>query len=132
MELIGSQGEDVIDKSGKWVKIKPKDVRKAMERHLEKEKIVPDTKEKIDIITNEEYRKESIEKVCESFINNDVVAKLIVREASGDVMFEKIKTNETDLLENKWEIIHDENIMNIPVCVFMQHWAQANSPTCCR
>jgi len=63
MELMGVQEEDVIDKSGKWVKIKPKDVRKAMEKHLEKEKIVPDTKENIDIITDEEYRKESIEKV---------------------------------------------------------------------
>ena len=60
---MGAQGEDVIDKSGKWVKIKTKDVRKLMEKHLEKEKIVPDTKENIDIITDEEYRKESIEKV---------------------------------------------------------------------
>ena len=63
MELMGVQEEDVIDKSGKWVKIKPKDVRKAMEKHLEKEKIAPDTKENIDIIIDEEYRKESIEKV---------------------------------------------------------------------
>jgi hypothetical protein len=63
MELMGAQGKDVIDKSGKWVKIKPKDVRKVMEKHLENEKIVPDTKENIDIITDEEYRKESIEKV---------------------------------------------------------------------
>ena len=57
MELMGTQDKDVLDKSGKWVKIKPKDVRKAMEKHLEKEKIVPDTKENIDIITDEEYRK---------------------------------------------------------------------------
>jgi len=63
MELMGSQGDEVIDKSGNWVKIKPKDVRKAMEKRLEEEKIVPDTKENIEIITDDEYRKEAIEKV---------------------------------------------------------------------
>ena len=63
MELMGSQGDEVIDKSGNWVKIKPKDVRKAMEKHLEKEKIVPDSRENIDIITDDEYRKEAIENV---------------------------------------------------------------------
>ena len=63
MELMGSQGDEVIDKSGNWVKIKPKDVRKAMEKRLEKEKIVPDSRENIDIITDDEYRKEAIENV---------------------------------------------------------------------
>lgn len=63
MELMGSQEDEVIDKSGNWVKIKPKDIRKAMEKHLEKEKIVPDSKQNIEIITDDEYRKEAIEKV---------------------------------------------------------------------
>lgn len=63
MELMGSQEDEVIDKSGNWVKIKPKDVRKAMEKRLEKEKIVPFNKESIEIITDDEYRKEAIEKV---------------------------------------------------------------------
>ena len=63
MELMGSQEDEVIDKSGNWVKIKPKDIRKAMEKHLEKEKIMPDSKQNIEIITDDEYRKEAIEKV---------------------------------------------------------------------
>ena len=63
MELMGSQEDEVIDKSGNWIKIKPKDVRKAMGKRLEQEKIVPDNKESIEIITDDEYRKEAIEKV---------------------------------------------------------------------
>ena len=63
MDLMDTHGEGVVDKSGNWVKIKPKDVRKAMEKHLGKEKIVPDSKENIEIITDDEYRKEAIEKV---------------------------------------------------------------------
>ena len=63
MELMGDQTDEVIDKSGNWIKIKPKDVREAMKKHLGEKQIVPDTKENIDIITDEEYRKESIEKI---------------------------------------------------------------------
>jgi len=63
MELMDSQGKDVVDKQGNWVKIKPKDVRLAMEKQLGKEKVVANSKENIDIITDEEYRREAIEKV---------------------------------------------------------------------
>ena len=52
---------------------------------------------------------ESVEKVCETLINNDMVAKLIVKEATGDVLYKKIKPNETGLIENSWKIIHDGN-----------------------
>ena len=63
MELMGSQEDEVIDKSGNWIKIKPKDVRKAMKKHLEKGIIVPDSKENIDIITDDKYREKAIEKI---------------------------------------------------------------------
>jgi len=63
MELMGNQEDEVIDKSGNWIKIKPKDVRKAMKKRLEERKIVPDSKESIDIITDDKYREEAIEKV---------------------------------------------------------------------
>lgn len=65
LELVGSEGDKFIDKSGKWVNIKPKDVRKVMEKHLsdKKEKTRPDTKENVDILTDEKYRKERIEKI---------------------------------------------------------------------
>ena len=63
MELMGNQQEEVLDKSGNWVKIKPQDVRKAMEKHLEDKKVVADSKENIEKITDDEYRKEAVEKV---------------------------------------------------------------------
>ena len=63
MDLLGGDSA-VVDKSGKWVTIKPKDVRKAVEQHLtETKKIPPEKKEDIEIITDEEYRKNAIEKV---------------------------------------------------------------------
>lgn len=66
MELMGTQLDDVVDQSGNWVKIKPKDVRKAMEKHIsEREKVFPESKEDIDMVTDDEYRKASIEKIEE-------------------------------------------------------------------
>ena len=63
MDLMKEQNKDIVDKEGKWVKIKPKDVRKVMEQHLPEKIIKPDKKEDIDIITDDDYRKASIEKV---------------------------------------------------------------------
>ena len=64
MELIGDQGDNIVGKSGSWVKVKPKDVRKAMEKHISKqEKINPQDKESIEKITDEKYRQAAIEKV---------------------------------------------------------------------
>ena len=65
MEIMGSAGEKIVDKSGKWVNIKPRDIRKAMEKHLseKKEKIIPYNKENIDILTDEKHRKEKIDKI---------------------------------------------------------------------
>jgi predicted nucleic acid-binding Zn-ribbon protein len=63
MELMGSQEDEILDKTGNWIKIKPKDIRKTMEKHLEREKILPDSKENIEVITDDVYRKEVIEKI---------------------------------------------------------------------
>ena len=60
---MGEQGKDMVDPSGNWVKIKPKDLRKAMEQHRPEKAIAPDKKEDIEIITDESYRKSVIEKV---------------------------------------------------------------------
>jgi predicted nucleic acid-binding Zn-ribbon protein len=63
-DLMGDNAEDVVDKSGNWVKIKPKTLKKAMKQQMaEKEKIHSENKDEIDIITDETYRSESIEKV---------------------------------------------------------------------
>jgi predicted nucleic acid-binding Zn-ribbon protein len=71
MELIGEQSDSVIDKSGSWVKIKPKDVRKAMEKHIQESKKTVETKEDIDIITDNEYREAAIEQVIEETKKED-------------------------------------------------------------
>ena len=65
IKIMGSEGEKIVDKSGKWVNIKPKDIRKAMEKHLseKKEKIIPDNKKNVDILTDEKYRRERINKI---------------------------------------------------------------------
>lgn len=64
VELMGTDIDNVVDKSGNWVKIKSKDVRKAMKKHIsERQKIVPESKEEINIVTDDEYRKASLEKI---------------------------------------------------------------------
>jgi signal transduction histidine kinase/DNA-binding response OmpR family regulator len=55
--------------------------------------------------------KESVEKICTSFINNEEVARLLVVEASGTVMFEEIKPDETALHEDRWDIVYNGNII---------------------
>jgi predicted nucleic acid-binding Zn-ribbon protein len=63
IDLLGGENSDILDKSGKWVTLKPKDVRKALEKHIADNNIVPKKKEDIDRITDDSYRKESIKKV---------------------------------------------------------------------
>jgi hypothetical protein len=64
MNLMGSEGENLIEKQGDWVKIKPKDVRKVIKKHLTKEKrMESEKKEDIDILTDDDYRSEKIEEI---------------------------------------------------------------------
>lgn len=64
MNLMGSDGENLIEKQGDWVKIKPKDVRKVIKKHLTKEKrMESEKKEDIDILTDDDYRSEKIEEI---------------------------------------------------------------------
>jgi uncharacterized protein len=64
LELMGGQEGKVFDKSGNWVKIKPKDMIKAVEKHIsDNEKVVAKDKKSIEIITDESYRKNTIEKI---------------------------------------------------------------------
>ena len=63
VDLIGGD-RDIVDKSGNWVTIKPKEIRKVVEQHLsENKKISPEKKEDIDLITDDEYSKTAIEKI---------------------------------------------------------------------
>jgi uncharacterized protein len=72
MELMGTELDQVVDKSGNWVKIKPKDVRKAMKKHITESRTqFPESKEEIDVVTDEEYRKTSLEKIEAESKKND-------------------------------------------------------------
>jgi len=61
MNLLGEKS-DIVDKSGKWVTVKPKEIRKVMEQQIS-EKVIPEKKEDIDRITDDEYRKSVIDKL---------------------------------------------------------------------
>jgi hypothetical protein len=74
IELMGTELEkaDMVDKSGNWLKINPKDVRKAMKKHITDTKtVIPESKEEIDVVTDEEYRKASLKKIEEESKKND-------------------------------------------------------------
>ena len=64
MDFMGKQKNELIDKSGNWVKLKPRDLRKVVEKHLsENEKIMTNDKKAIETINNNDYRKSAIEKI---------------------------------------------------------------------
>ena len=64
IEILGGKNGNIVSKSGKWVTVKPKDIRKAMEHHLsEKEKATIKKKEDTGIVANDERRKEILEKL---------------------------------------------------------------------
>jgi len=72
MELMGTELDEVVDKSGNWVKIKPKDVRKAMKKHITENRTqFPESKEEIDVVTDDDYRKTTLEKIEAEAEKND-------------------------------------------------------------
>lgn len=82
VELMGSDGQELVNDSGDWVKIKPKDIKKAMKKHLSDKKKAPDKKEKADEITDEEHRKSVIEKIKSEADHSDVPETIDI-ESSG-------------------------------------------------
>lgn len=65
MDILGEENKEAVDKSGKWVTVKPKEIRKALEKHIsEKKKVIKPQKEKeIDTVIDDEYRKTKIEEL---------------------------------------------------------------------
>ncbi len=112
MELIGNQSEGVIDKSGSWVKIKPKDVRKVMEKHLQEKRKVEEskddiTKEDVELITDNEYRKAVIEKVKEETEKEDTPETIDIEKPG------KYKIDVKGLLEEEPIIIQKDGSYTI-------------------
>ena len=63
VKIINEQANDLV-KDTNWINIKSKDINDEIEKYLAKtKKITPDNKENIEIITEEKYRKEIIEKI---------------------------------------------------------------------
>ena len=64
LEMVKEQNPELIDNSGNWIKIKPKDVKIAMKKHLSENKsITGDSKEEIEKIIDDGYRESKLEKI---------------------------------------------------------------------
>lgn len=62
-KILTGDAKEVL-KDSEWINIKSKDIDKEIEKCIAKtKKITPDNKENIEIITEEKYRKEKIEKI---------------------------------------------------------------------
>ena len=62
-EFIEDQNKEVIGKTGKWITVKPKEVRKLLEQHKNGEKSSDITQKNVSGIFDDEYRKRMIEKL---------------------------------------------------------------------
>jgi len=65
MDIMGSEEGELIKENGEWVNIKPKDLRKVVEKHISKKQKNKLKDEDISVITDEEYRRSIIEKIKE-------------------------------------------------------------------
>jgi len=45
-ELMQKQSKEVMDKSGNWLNVKPKEIRKALEQHISENKKIKETSNK--------------------------------------------------------------------------------------
>jgi len=63
MDILGGENKEVVDKSGKWVTVKPKEIRRALEKHISEKKKVSPKEEEIDQIMDDDYREALIKKI---------------------------------------------------------------------
>ena len=71
MEIMGSEGKELVKETGEWVNIKPKDLRKVVEKHISKKQKNKIKDDGMEIITDEEYRRSIIEKIKEEADQSD-------------------------------------------------------------
>jgi predicted nucleic acid-binding Zn-ribbon protein len=111
MELIKTQSKEPLDRPDKWPDIKPKDIRQVLKKQLSKEKNTStDTKEDIDIITDDQYRDTIIEKIKSEADKSDSPETIDI-ERSG-----KYKIDLKGLLEEEPIIIQKDGsyIIHLP------------------
>jgi predicted nucleic acid-binding Zn-ribbon protein len=111
MDLMGENNKDVIDKSGNWINIKPKDVRKAFEQHLPEgvrnKKNSSGKKEDIALVTDDKYRRNIIEKIKSETEGHDAPETIDI-ERPG-----KYKIDVKGLLEDEPIIIQKDGSYTI-------------------
>jgi predicted nucleic acid-binding Zn-ribbon protein len=71
IDHISSESENLSDKSGYWIRIKAKDLRKVVEKQLNNTKSNVDCKEKIDIINDDGYREAKIKRISSEVDHSD-------------------------------------------------------------
>lgn len=54
---------------------------------------------------------EGVRKIIESYINNEIVAKLRITESTGNISFERVKQHEKDLVEKTGAVTHAGQII---------------------
>jgi len=62
-EYIGEQNKEVFEKSGKWVTVKPQEIRKILKKQLHEDKKSEDLGKELPLVFDDEYRKARIEKL---------------------------------------------------------------------
>jgi predicted nucleic acid-binding Zn-ribbon protein len=91
VDILGGENGDIIDKSGKWINMKPKDIRNAFKKHLpendKKKTKIPDKKENIDVISDEKYREKALIKL-KSEMKRSKTPETIDIEKSGKYLID--------------------------------------------
>lgn len=83
IELV-EENKEVMDKSGNWVKLKPKEVRQIVKKKLsEKQKEKIEDKPKLEEVSDEEYRRSVIEKIKSEANKRDGKPETIDIEKTG-------------------------------------------------
>ena len=105
MELMGSESGNVVKKTGDWVNIKPKDVKKALEKRLpKKDKLDIEKKDDINILIDDNYRFSEIEKV-KSMVDKSDRPETIDIERSGSYKIDiKGLLEEEPIIPKRWNI----------------------------
>ena len=64
MDFVGEENKQIIDKSGKWLAVKPKEIRKIIEQHKPSEEVDGESaREDEPDVLDDEYRKSVMEKL---------------------------------------------------------------------
>jgi predicted nucleic acid-binding Zn-ribbon protein len=108
MEMMETEDKELLENKGDWVNIKPKHIKKAMKKHLsKKERVKPEKKEDIDIVTDEKYRATIIEKIKEETDHSDTPETIDIEKPG------KYKLDLKGLLEEEPIIIQKDGSYTI-------------------